>query len=107
MLGLPTETDEDIIGIAQMANEVLHCWRENAKNKNLSLNMNYMQKKNSDNSITIKDIASLCGVSISTVSNVLNSKTNKVSKEVADKIMEVVEQTGYKSRKTSRRIFKW
>lgn len=34
MLGLPTETDEDIIGIAQMANEVLHCWRENAKNKN-------------------------------------------------------------------------
>ena len=34
MLGLPTETDEDILGIAQMANEVLHCWRENAKNKN-------------------------------------------------------------------------
>ena len=34
MLGLPTETDEDIIGIAQMANEVLHCWRENAKNIN-------------------------------------------------------------------------
>lgn len=34
MLGLPTETDEDIIGIAEMANQVLHCWRENAKNKN-------------------------------------------------------------------------
>lgn len=34
MLGLPTETDEDIVGIAQMANEVLHCWREHAKNKN-------------------------------------------------------------------------
>ncbi len=34
MLGLPTETDEDILGIAQMANAVLHCWRENAKNKN-------------------------------------------------------------------------
>jgi len=34
MLGLPTETDEDILGIAQMANDVLHCWRENAKNKN-------------------------------------------------------------------------
>ena len=34
MLGLPTETDEDILGIAQMANEVLHCWRENASNKN-------------------------------------------------------------------------
>ena len=34
MLGLPTETDEDIEGIAEMANKVLHCWRENAKNKN-------------------------------------------------------------------------
>ena len=34
MLGLPTETDEDILGIAEMANLVLHCWRENAKNKN-------------------------------------------------------------------------
>lgn len=34
MLGLPTETDEDIIGIAEMANQVLHCWRTNAKNKN-------------------------------------------------------------------------
>ena len=34
MLGLPTETDEDILGIAEMANQVLHCWRTNAKNKN-------------------------------------------------------------------------
>ena len=34
MLGLPTETDEDIVGIAKMANEVLHCWRTHAKNKN-------------------------------------------------------------------------
>jgi len=34
MLGLPTETDEDIVGIAEMANQVLHCWRQNSKNKN-------------------------------------------------------------------------
>ena len=34
MLGLPTETDEDIIGIAKMADQVLHCWRLYAKNKN-------------------------------------------------------------------------
>ena len=34
MLGLPTETDEDICGIAEMANKVLHCWRTYAKNKN-------------------------------------------------------------------------
>ncbi len=33
MLGLPTETDEDVLGIAQIANDVLHCWRENAVNK--------------------------------------------------------------------------
>ncbi len=33
MLGLPTETDEDILGIAEMANLVLHTWRMNAKNK--------------------------------------------------------------------------
>ena len=37
MLGLPTETDEDIIGIAEMANQVLHCWRTYAKNKNRGL----------------------------------------------------------------------
>ncbi len=34
MLGLPTETNEDIVGIAQMADDILHCWRVNAKNKN-------------------------------------------------------------------------
>ena len=34
MLGLPTETDEDVVGIADMAGRILHCWRENAKNKN-------------------------------------------------------------------------
>ena len=34
MLGLPTETDDDVRGIAEMANEVLHCWRMYAKNKN-------------------------------------------------------------------------
>ena len=34
MLGLPTETDDDIIGIAQMADEVLHTWRKYSSNKN-------------------------------------------------------------------------
>ncbi len=33
MLGLPTETDEDVIGIAKLALEVLRIWREHAKNK--------------------------------------------------------------------------
>jgi len=34
MLGLPTETDDDIRGIAEMADNVLHTWRMYAKNKN-------------------------------------------------------------------------
>lgn len=34
MLGLPTETEEDILGIAEIANQVLHTWRLYAKNKN-------------------------------------------------------------------------
>ena len=33
MLGLPTETDDDVVGIAQMANRALHTWRESASNK--------------------------------------------------------------------------
>lgn len=55
-----------------------------------------MERNNPESSITIKDIAAMCGVSISTVSNVLNGKTNKVSKDVAVKVMEAMEKTGYK-----------
>ena len=33
MLGLPTETDEDVLGIADLANKVLQCWREYSTNK--------------------------------------------------------------------------
>ena len=34
MLGLPTETDEDVLGIAEMANHAVHTWRETASSKN-------------------------------------------------------------------------
>lgn len=34
MLGLPTETDEDVLGIADVAARVMHEWREAAPNKN-------------------------------------------------------------------------
>ena len=34
MLGLPTETDEDVLGIADLAARVMHVWRESAVNKN-------------------------------------------------------------------------
>ena len=33
MLGLPTETDEDVIAIAELAGKVLHCWKQHAANK--------------------------------------------------------------------------
>ena len=33
MLGLPTETDEDVLGIADVAARVMHAWRESAANK--------------------------------------------------------------------------
>ena len=32
MLGLPTETDEDVWGIAELTDIVVHCWRVNASN---------------------------------------------------------------------------
>lgn len=45
-------------------------------------------------SVTIKDIARACGVSISTVSRVLNDRPD-VSPEVRSRVMAVVEQQGY------------
>ena len=33
MLGLPTEKDEDVLGIADVAARVMHAWRESAPNK--------------------------------------------------------------------------
>ena len=33
MLGLPTETDEDVLGIADLANKVYQVWRENTPNR--------------------------------------------------------------------------
>jgi LacI family transcriptional regulator len=44
--------------------------------------------------ITLKEIAKKCGVSITTVSNVLNNKP-KVSDETRQRILEVVKDTGY------------
>ncbi len=33
MLGLPTETDEDVVAIADLAGKVLRCWKQHAANK--------------------------------------------------------------------------
>ena len=39
MLGLPTETDEDVVGIAELAQKILHCWRTSATVKNRGVNI--------------------------------------------------------------------
>lgn len=39
MLGLPTETDEDVLAIGEMAERILTNWRENAKNKSRGLRL--------------------------------------------------------------------
>lgn len=52
--------------------------------------------KKASGTVTIKDIAQACDVSISTVSNVLNGKSNKVSDEIAQRIKDEVERTGYR-----------
>lgn len=44
--------------------------------------------------ITVKEIAKMCGVSPSTVSNILNGK-KKVSEETKKRVLAVVEETGY------------
>ncbi len=44
--------------------------------------------------ITIKEIAQMCGVSSSTISNILNGKKN-VSEATRQRVLEVVKQTGF------------
>lgn len=44
--------------------------------------------------VTLKEIAQMCGVSPSTISNILNGKP-KVSEETKQRVLEVVKQTGY------------
>ena len=46
--------------------------------------------------MTLKEIAQKAGVSISTVSRVINSQNSKAaSKEVQDRIWQIVRETGY------------
>ena len=37
MLGLPTETDEDVLGIAELVYKIINAWKENAVNKKRGL----------------------------------------------------------------------
>lgn len=45
--------------------------------------------------VTLKEIAQKCNVSIATVSNILNGKSN-VSKRTKERVLKIIEETGYK-----------
>lgn len=45
--------------------------------------------------ITLKELSAKCGVSIATVSNILNGKSN-VSEETKTRVLKVIEETGYR-----------
>jgi len=54
--------------------------------------------------MTIKDIARLAGVTPTTVSNVINNHTGRVSRETVEKVMKVIGQTGYIPNKNARAL---
>ena len=45
--------------------------------------------------ITLKELAAKCDVSIATISNILNGKSN-VSDKTKERVLKVIEETGYK-----------
>ena len=57
--------------------------------------------------MTLKEIAAEAGVSISTVSRVINKSTRTpAGKEVQDRIWEIVRRTGYTPNHTARELKK-
>lgn len=52
---------------------------------------------------TIKDVAKLAGVSISTVSRVIND-SKPVSPEVRKKVLDIIEEIGYKPNEVARTL---
>ncbi len=52
--------------------------------------------------VTIDEIARRAGVSKSTVSNVLNNRDDRVSPETKSKVVQVIEEVGYRSRKAKK-----
>ena len=49
-----------------------------------------------ERNITIKDIATMCGVSVKTVSRVLNG-SSQVKAETKEKILEIMREKGYRA----------
>jgi DNA-binding LacI/PurR family transcriptional regulator len=59
-------------------------------------------RPHSDKPITILEVARLAGVSVSTVSNVLNGKKNRMSAETLDRVMRAVGELGYEPNRMAR-----
>ena len=53
--------------------------------------------------INLKELADLCGVSIATISNTLNGKSN-VSEATKKRIMEKIRETGYQPNSMARKL---
>lgn len=54
--------------------------------------------------ITIKEIAAEAGVSVMTVSNVINNKTSKVSEKTAQRVREIIEKHHYQPNMAARTL---
>lgn len=66
---------------------------------------NRFSKKENIVSVTIKDVAKLCGVSVSTVSRVLNGYTD-ISEETAKKVYEAIGKLDFVPSNTARMLSK-
>lgn len=57
--------------------------------------------------VTLKDIAQKAGISVSTVSRIINNDTSKkASKETSDKVWQIVKELGYVPNQTARKLIK-
>lgn len=57
--------------------------------------------------VTLKDIAERAGISVSTVSRIINNDTSKkASKETSDKVWEIVKELGYVPNQNARKLIK-
>ena len=56
---------------------------------------------------TIKEIAKECGVSISTVSRIVNNKANDISQEVINRVLATVKKYNYSPYGTSKQNQNW
>jgi len=51
---------------------------------------------------SIRDVAALAGISVSTVSNLLNGRPNRMRSDTVQRIEEAIERLGYKPNRSAR-----